>query len=86
LALAAQYFLRCVQQHLGDGTLHLIEGFVVGQDSGPDETFASPLLAGFYGHHAAAWHRPHAGALSILDWLGHRRRHQVVVRHACGEP
>ena len=28
--LAAQYFLRFVQQRLGDGTLYLVEGFVVG--------------------------------------------------------
>ena len=71
MALAAQYFLRFVLQRLGDGTLHLVEGFVVGQDSGADETVASHLLAGFSGHHAAAWYQPHAGALSILDWLGY---------------
>ena len=71
MALAAQYFLRFVQQRLGDGTLHLVEGFVVGQDSGADETVASHLLAGFSGHHTAAWYQPRAGALSILDWLGY---------------
>lgn len=71
MALAAQYFLRFVQEHLGDRTLHLIEGFVVGQDSGAHEAVASQLLAGFSGQHAAAWYQPHAGALSILDWLGY---------------
>ena len=71
MALAAQYFLRFVQQRLGKGTLHLVEGFVVGQDSGADEAVASHLLAGFSGHHTADWYQPHAGALSILDWLGY---------------
>ncbi len=71
MALAAQYFLRFVQEHLGDRRLHLIEGFVVGQDSRAHETVASQLLAGFSGHHAAAWYQPHAGAVSILDWLGY---------------
>ena len=71
MALAAQYFLRFVQPRVGDGTLHLVEGFVVGQDSGADETVASHLLAGFGGQHVADWYQPHVGALSILDWLGY---------------
>lgn len=70
MALVAQYHLRFVQQHSGDGTLHLIEGFVVGRDSGADETVASNLLASFSGQHSAAWFQPREGSISILDWLG----------------
>lgn len=71
MALAAQYFLRFVQQQMGSGTLHLVEGFVVGPDSGPDETVASHLLAAFVGQHATAWYQPLDGSMSILDWLGY---------------
>lgn len=71
MALAAQYFLRFVQEHLGDHTLHLIEGFVVGGDSIAHEKVASQLLAAFSGQHATAWYQPHTGALSILAWLGY---------------
>lgn len=71
MALAAQYFLRFVQQRLGEGTLHLVEGFVVGQDSGADEMVASHLLAGLSGQQVVDWYQPRAGAMSILDWLGY---------------
>ena len=71
MALAAQHFLRFVQQHMRSGTLHLVEGFVVGQDSGADATVASDLLAAFHGQRATAWHEPRDGAMSILDWLGY---------------
>jgi hypothetical protein len=71
MALAAQYFLRFVQQQMKGGTLHLVEGFVVGSDSGADEMVASQLLAAFTGQRATAWHQPLDGAMSILDWLGY---------------
>lgn len=71
MALAAQHFLRFVQQRMGDGTLHLVEGFVVGPDSGADEKVAAHLLAAFVGEHATAWHQPQDGAIAILDWLGY---------------
>lgn len=71
MALAAQHFLRFLEQRMDGGTLHLIEGFVVGPDSGADETVASHLLAAFVGQHPTAWYKPLDGAMSILDWLGY---------------
>jgi hypothetical protein len=71
MALAAQHFLRFVQQRMVGGTLHLVEGYVVGPDSGADESVAAHLLAAFVGQHATAWHQPLDGAMSVLDWLGY---------------
>jgi hypothetical protein len=71
MALAAQHFLRFLQLQMGEGTLHLVEGFVVGADSGADEAVASHLLSAFLGQHASTWHQPRDGAMSVLDWLGY---------------
>lgn len=71
MALAAQHFLRFVQQRMRGGKLHLVEGFVVGSNSGADEMVASQLLAAFVGQRATAWHQPLDGAISVLDWMGY---------------
>lgn len=69
-ALAAQHFLRLVQQRMAHGKLHLIEGFVVGEHSKSHKDVAKDLLAGFRGDKPSDWHMPPTDALSVLHWLG----------------
>jgi hypothetical protein len=71
MSLAAMYFLKrfveAVPAHI---KCHLIEGFVVGVDSGHDAVVAEALINSFAGVQRCAWQPPVAPQLmSVIDWL-----------------
>lgn len=81
MALAAQYFLRALDQvSTSDARHHLIEGFVTGADSGDDAEVAERLIESVKSPQKATWHQPAGGRLvSILDWLDPANVHLIPV-------
>ena len=71
MSLAAMYFLkRFVEAVPAHTKCHLIEGFVVGADSGHDADVAEALIDSFAGVQRCAWQAPAAPQLmSVIDWL-----------------
>ena len=70
MSLAAMYFLkRFVEAVPAHTKCHLIEGFVVGADSGHDADVAEALIDSFAGVQRCAWQAPAAPQLmSVIDW------------------
>lgn len=81
MALAAQYFLRALDQvATSDARHHLIEGFVAGADSGDDAEVAERLVESVISPQKATWHQPDGGRIvSILDWLDPANVHSIPV-------
>lgn len=69
MALAAQYFLSAVHGAVSESTIHLVEGFVVGADSGDHDQVALDLRLAFVGLEECTWHSPPDRAKSVLDWV-----------------
>lgn len=71
MSLAAMYFLkRFVKAVPAHTKCHLIEGFVVGADSGHDADVAEALISAFSGVQNSSWQPPAAPQLmSVIDWL-----------------
>jgi hypothetical protein len=71
MSLAAMYFLkRFVEAVPAHTKCHLIEGFVVGADSGHDADVAEALIDSFAGVQRCAWQAPAAPQLmSVIDWV-----------------
>ncbi len=69
MALAAQHFLSAIHESVGDRTVHLAEGFVVGADSGDHGQAANDLLMTFVGVNDGSWHIPTDRSKSVLDWV-----------------
>lgn len=71
MSLAAMYFLkRFVEAVPAQTKCHLIEGFVVGADSGHDADVAEALINAFSGVQNSSWQPPAAPQLmSVIDWL-----------------
>jgi hypothetical protein len=71
MSLAAMYFLkRFVEAVPAHTKCHLIEGFVVGADSGHDADVAEALINAFSGVQNCSWQAPAAPQLmSVIDWL-----------------
>jgi hypothetical protein len=75
MALAALYFCRQLDEGLpGNVAVHLIEGFVVGDESGAHADVADRLARAFRGQCRAEWHTVSRGGdtVSIADWFGKR--------------
>lgn len=70
-ALSALFFLRQLHRELktANVTIHLVEGFVTGNDSGDHANVAAALRDGFLGN--CKWHSVTEGGsvISALDWL-----------------
>jgi len=69
MALAAQHFLSTVHDAVPDGTVNLVEGFVVGADSGDHGQVAADLMLAFVGLSDSAWYVPPAKSKLVLDWV-----------------
>ena len=71
MSLAAMYFLKRFVDEMPEITrCHLIEGFVVGADSGHDADVAKALIGSFAGVQPCAWKTPAAPQLmSVIDWV-----------------
>lgn len=71
MSLAAMHFLkRFVDQVAGATRCHLIEGFVVGADSGHHADVAKALINSFAGLQRCNWQVPAAPQLmSVIDWV-----------------
>lgn len=72
MSLAAMYFLKRFVDEVPEITrCHLIEGFVVGADSGHDADVAKALGSDpFAGVQPCAWQTPGAPQLmSVIDWV-----------------
>jgi len=72
-ALSALFFLRGLHCELKTAniTIHLVEGFVSGDDSGDHDEVAAALRDGFCGKRDCDWHTVtrEGCAISALDWL-----------------
>lgn len=72
-ALSALFFLRQLHCELetANVTIHLVEGFVSGVDSGDHATVAIALRDGFCGKRKCQWHSVtgEGNVVSALDWL-----------------
>ena len=69
MALAAQHFLSAVHDAAPESTIHLVEGIVIGADSGDHGQVASGLMLAFVGLNDCAWRVPPAMSKSVLDWV-----------------
>lgn len=71
MSLAAMHFLRRLVGLVPSASkIHLIEGYVVGADSGNDADVAEALIRCAIGEHACAWHEPKGSQLiSVIDWI-----------------
>lgn len=72
-ALSALFFLRQLHCELktANVTIHLVEGFVSGDDSGDHAKVAAALRDGFQGKSKCEWHSvtEEGSVISALDWL-----------------
>jgi hypothetical protein len=72
-ALSALFFLRELRFQLktADITIHLIEGFVTGVDSGHHDQVATALRDGFQERQKCQWHSvtEDGSVISALEWL-----------------
>ncbi len=87
MALAALYFCRRLDELLPRNlAVHLIEGFVVGDESGKHEEVAERLARAFRGECRAQWHTvsPDGEAVSIADWFGQPGQACPVILHPRG--
>ena len=76
MALAALFFCRRLNELLPKNlAVHLVEGFVVGDESGEHADVAKRLARAFRGQCISAWHNVSAGGetVSIADWFGQPR-------------
>ena len=71
MSLAAMYFLKRLAAHIPTShQCHLVEGYVVGADSGNDADVAVALIQAVCSEHKCAWQAPHGHQLvSVLDWV-----------------
>ncbi len=71
MSLAAMHFLKRFVEAVPELTkCHLIEGFVVGADSGHDADVAEALINAFTGVQRCAWQPPAASQLmSVIEWV-----------------
>ena len=71
MSLAAMHFLKRFVDEVPENTrCHLIEGFVVGDDSGHDADVAKALIKSFAGVQPCTWKTPAASRLmSVIDWV-----------------
>lgn len=82
MALAALYFCRRLDELLPKNlAVHLIEGFVVGDESGKHADVADRLARAFRGQCLAKWHTVSTDgeAVSIADWFGQAGRACPVI-------
>jgi hypothetical protein len=76
MALAALYFCRRLAELLPkNSVIHIIEGFVVGADSGEHADVAARLAGAFRGSVSAQWHEvaTKGETASIAEWFGQPR-------------
>jgi len=76
MALAALYFCRRLDELLPKkSVVHIIEGFVVGADSGEHADVAALLASAFQGNAKGEWHRVTAKGeiVSVAEWFGQPR-------------
>lgn len=82
-ALAALFFLRQLHCELktANVTIHLVEGFVSGDDSGDHGKVAAALRDGFQGKSRCEWHSvtEEGSVISALDWLECESPHKLPV-------
>jgi len=82
-ALSALFFLRQLHCKLESSsvTIHLVEGFVSGDDSGDHDKVADVLCQGFRGKHNRRWHSvsEDGSVISALDWLNCKAPHHPPV-------
>lgn len=70
MSLAAMYFLKGIVQKVSeDCCCHLIEGFVVGADSGHDADVAEALIKSFFKEHDCSWQESQGRLVSVIDWV-----------------
>jgi len=82
-ALSALFFLRQLHCELktANVTIHLVEGFVSGDDSGDHAKVAAALRDGFQGKKNCEWHSvtEEGSVISALDWLECESPHKPPV-------
>lgn len=71
MSLAAMHFLRrLVGVVCPESRIYLIEGYVVGTDSGKDSDVADALIRCAIGKQACSWQEPQGVQLiSVVDWI-----------------
>lgn len=71
MSLAALFFLKRLAEALPRGTtIYLIEGFVVGENSGSDTEVAEALIQSAIGQRPCEWAAPQgANLVSVVDWV-----------------
>ena len=73
MTLAAQFFLRDLRERRRregvTATIHLIEGFVVGSNSGDHKQVAEDLINAYRDEITSDWIKPDAGSQSVLGWF-----------------
>lgn len=71
MSLAAMHFLKRLADQIPAGTkCFLVEGYVVGANSGHDAVVAEALIQSACAERKSAWHEPNGHKLvSVIDWV-----------------
>jgi hypothetical protein len=71
MSLAAMHFLKRLAGQMPVGKkCYLVEGYVVGANSGHDADVAEALIQSASGEQECNWHQPEGHKLvSVIDWI-----------------